>query len=239
MSTFQRQTVICPTCQHSVDGNLLEGMRAEALPELLEAVRTRTLHLLRCPSCHEEFRVEKPFLVADLVSGYYLAVELPTRSWWAAQERQEEVFQRAFQAGPAIARSIGERVHYRRVVFGLEALREKLILRDAGLDDRTVEIVKHRSQLERGVSPSAELLRVQLVLPEGHLLLGRWNIDSASEGRNLPANAYPDGFITIPAAQVWNVMLEIVPDQTQWTVLNEPWFVDLHWSSCDPRPTTQ
>lgn len=114
--------------------------------ELRPAILDGTLHTHRCPRCGEATARERGLVYADLDRGQLVLcrprAELPR--WRAAERQVERLFEGEIRG--AAAESVRARADdfVVRVVFGYAWLREKLLLWDAGLDDRVFEGVKLR-----------------------------------------------------------------------------------------------
>lgn len=87
-------------------------------------------------------RAEERFVYTDVPRGRYVAVERPGTDPGFAVERNRRQFEQTFCEASPFTGSIAERVTRRRVVFGDDALREKLIIWDFGLDDYVIEALK-------------------------------------------------------------------------------------------------
>jgi hypothetical protein len=91
----------------------------------------------------------------------------------------------------------------RRLVFGLPALREKLLIWDAGLDDYVVEAIKGDMLARHELSPQEAELRVTGVLEGGHMVMARWDprpqpVRASGQPTSVPASE-PRDFETVPA----------------------------------------
>jgi hypothetical protein len=136
-------SVRCAACDHAfvapVPASLVLPRDRAAEQALLED----TLLTALCPSCGTVNDVEpRTLLFTDLVRRWYV-VMLPAARV-AEAERLERVvddaFQREFQQDREVWDQPG--LVRRRVVFGREALREKVLLWSLGLDDGVVEALK-------------------------------------------------------------------------------------------------
>jgi hypothetical protein len=144
------------------------------LPGARRDILDGTFQVFTCPSCGQATAVESSLVYTDLARGQYVAVESAAGlSWQAAELRHQAVFEECFVNAPSIARELGRTIQ-KRVVFGFRALREKLLLWDAALDDYVVEAVKGDLARELGLAPSEPLFRLARVLPGGHLLFARF-----------------------------------------------------------------
>lgn len=121
----------------------------------------------------------------------------------------------------------------RRLVFGFAALREKLVLWDAGLDDRIVEAVKGDLLRQEGESPRDLVLRISAVLDGKHLLFGMF--EAVAPPEDLPAGTpwvlqrpQPIDFVTAPAALYAARIAEPSAIARDYPWLDDDWFVDIH-----------
>jgi CpXC protein len=153
MSIFHAHTITCPACKHVFEMQASDSINADRRPDLRDAILERSFQREACPSCGEVFRLDPLLTYIDVERGQWLAAQpleaLP--EWGAEQADALALFQQAYgQGAPAAAREIGELLTV-RLVFGWAALREKLVIREAGLDDATVELLK--LALIRSLSP--------------------------------------------------------------------------------------
>jgi hypothetical protein len=145
MSQTATHEVRC-TCGAILSVFCADSINAERHPHMREAILARTLHVFRCDACLASIAVDKPFVYIDLARRQLYGVQPPALR---ALEREHgealvNVFERAIgpRAGEA-ARAMfdGEPFHV-RLCYGNEALREKLVARDAGLRDLPIEALK-------------------------------------------------------------------------------------------------
>ncbi len=162
MSIFGNVTLDCPACNTPVDYALVHSVNADRRPELRTAILDGSFQRQACPSCQHAFRVEPEFLYMDLARKQYIGVwPASKRSQWRACAAQtRKVFDDAMgKYAPREARALGEKLEV-RAVFGWPALVEKILARQAGIDDRSLEVAKlavMRSQEELPMPGTSEL----------------------------------------------------------------------------------
>ncbi|MCB9544447.1 MAG: CpXC domain-containing protein [Myxococcales bacterium] len=133
----------CPRCGGAAPVRLYESLNPERFPEARELLRARALHRATCPGCQQTLLVDAPVLYTDFELGLWVHC-LPEA--WRPHMRQHEadarqLFAQTFAPDRPGALALGASLRL-RVAFGLEELREKMILAEAALDDRHVEILK-------------------------------------------------------------------------------------------------
>jgi len=144
MSIFKTVELPCPTCATRVSFELVHSVNADRRPDLRQAVLDRSFQREQCPACGLAFRVEPEFTYIDVGRGQFITVwPLSKQGDWKAIEQQSQaMFDKSFGKGATPeARKIGDKLAL-RVVFGWEALNEKLIAAEHGVDDRALELVK-------------------------------------------------------------------------------------------------
>jgi hypothetical protein len=137
MAVFQLYPVTC-TCGHTFEARLARSVNGGRSKALRDAILDGKLHRVRCPGCEHEFSVEKAFSYADFKTNTFFDV----RPRWERHlyRRASKQFTSALQRLPSALSPVESRKA--RVVFGLQELREKLVIQDAGVDDRVIEVVK-------------------------------------------------------------------------------------------------
>lgn len=228
MSTWYREELSCSICEHRFPGKLLYGMHVSNLPEARAQILDGSFQLFTCPECGHVFRIERRAVYTDFDRGHYLAIEPGNREATAkAVAEQEAVFSEAFTYGPEVAAKLGDAL-IRRVVFGFDAAREKLLLWDAGIDDRAFEAAKLDAMKAAGLTSARNtrspcVLRLEKLMDRGHILCRRveatWRVLSR-RGTHTAVVAMPRtlGFNTIPAA-----MLAARVDAPDSIVRDYPW----------------
>src|ERR1700752_2316895 len=144
MSIFRSLMVECPGCGTPVPFELVYSVAADRRPDLRAAILEGSFQRQECPSCGTPFRADPEFSYMDIARGQYIGVWPPSKrgEWRECAERTRQVFDETLGPGASgEAREIGDALEA-RVVFGWPALTEKILCRQAGLDDRTLEVAK-------------------------------------------------------------------------------------------------
>ena len=142
-----------------------------------ERILARTFQRYVCESCGQHAVIDDAFTYVDFPRKQLYA-QFP-RAWqprWRMLEPEVIALHHrnlVDEGLPIVAREIGVGV-VAREVFGLEALREKIVVVDAGLDDATLEALKLELYRDGLPLPSSvdESLRLDAVTPT-HLVLVR------------------------------------------------------------------
>lgn len=144
MSVFTQQQFKCPACDTPVDCELVHSVNIDRRPDLRDAILDGSFQRVECPTCGNSFRPDPEMIYIDRGRGQYIGVWPASRrgDWAACAAKTRETFDASFGANaPPSARQLGETFTV-RVVFGWPALVEKLLAREAGIDDRTLEAAK-------------------------------------------------------------------------------------------------
>lgn len=210
MSTFREQVLTCPTCSAQFEVHVLEGLHITRLPEVRAAILAGTFHMFPCPGCSVPALVETRAIYTDFDRHHYVAVEFDG-DWREVRDVHRRMFDQSFTLGPPAAQELGLLLRT-RLVFGYPALREKLLLWDAGYDDHLFEALK--GEWRRYTGDPARL-RVQAVLEGGHLLCSRSMNGTVVGHRTFPASEF---------AMLYQNRDEVA---SAYPELGRDWFVDL------------
>ena len=250
MSTWYPYRFSCPDCGAPNELQLLKGIHIRRLPQVRAALLAGTLTQTTC-TCGRTLRVEAPTVYTDFASGQYIAVERPWPTDVAdARKRQREVFDRCFTLGPDVAQQLGGELQT-RLVFGMLALREKVLAWDAALDDRILEVLKAQLISEADLDPRRVVLRLAEVLEGGHLLFTRLEPPTQRAGVPLPppaggalregsplppagevavhqVGATGLGWVTAPRRRYEQALMQRTRGLEGLPWLGDPWLVDLY-----------
>lgn len=233
MSTFRSYEATCPACEHRWTVELARGLHITRLPHIREQLVSGRFQVSPCPRCTSPTVFEATVVYTDFERHEYIACETAaSASWQAAIARHQTVFRDCFEHGPPIAQEMGK-AFKRRLVYGFRALREKIVLWDAGLDDRVVEAVKGDLLRGDGVAPRDVVLRISRVLDGGHLLFSVHapirRPDDVPPGMPLVMPLPPaHDFMTAPAAMYRARAAEASGIAGDYPWLGDDWFVDVH-----------
>jgi hypothetical protein len=141
VSTYETQDLPCRACGRSFPCQVARRIDGSpACPERFE-ILGGSFQQLACPLCGAAQAVEGPLFYVDLAAGRWYGC-FPAHwelSWRDLEREPESMFLRgAHNHSPGGLRA-SRRI---RCVFGLAALREKLLCDDAGIDDVDLELLK-------------------------------------------------------------------------------------------------
>jgi hypothetical protein len=113
--------------------------------------------------------LDKPLLYTDFKGGLWAQVHPRSElnAWRKGEEEVRHIFSSTFGHAPPVAQEMGRQLKV-RLVFGLEALREKVLCQQHGLDDIALELFKRELWLQFPVLqelPPATALRLSRVTP--------------------------------------------------------------------------
>jgi hypothetical protein len=143
MSTYRAQPLTC-ACGTVFTAQAYDSLHVSRRPDLRQQILDGTFHRHACPGCGRSLTIETRLAYSDFPRRQWLTV-FP-RIDLRHRDELADFAHRSFEAtlvarAPELVRArAGELIE--RVVFGLASLREKLIVLEAGLDDRVVEALK-------------------------------------------------------------------------------------------------
>jgi hypothetical protein len=146
VSTFTDIEVACPVCAAVEVRTVATSINVTRAPEYRDIILEGRFQRTTCQACGADFTPVVPFVYLDFGRSQYIGVypETAEATWWEVEHEPAEAFDRNLgEHAPDPARPIG--VGFRvRTVFGLTALREKIVALSAGLDDAVLETLKLR-----------------------------------------------------------------------------------------------
>jgi hypothetical protein len=223
MSLFASVDVPCPSCGTKLAFEAVNSVNAVSRPDLREAIIEGTFQKQACAQCGKEFRMDPRFSYIDAGRGQWIAAfpEPDLEQWRVREEEVGRLFDKAFgKSASPLAREIGSGMRP-RLVFGWPALREKLAIHDAKLDDVVIELLK--VGLLRNVPETPYALTNELRF-----------VDAPDDGTNELAFAWVDSTTSyfIQGLRVPRALYdEIAGDTEQWRALRADFdgarFVDM------------
>jgi hypothetical protein len=145
MTIWCERVIRCPGCGTAQTAQIARGANAGRDPHLRDDVLGRRLHRVAC-ACGLEIRVEAAFEYLDIERRQLLLVGRadPLEPWPELEARLRAMVRGALELGSPLLEPFARDVRS-RVVLGAEALREKLVVWEAALDDALVECIKLRA----------------------------------------------------------------------------------------------
>lgn len=173
--------VLCPNCGARNAFSLLSSIDAGRDPRSRTAILDRTLQQQPCAVCGTAVRPPPAFMYFDSRSRLWVSAHAWSNraAWPEWEERARTNFQTIREAGSSIGKQMQAGAVRARVTFGWEALREKIIATEGGLDDALLEAYKQQrnaAELERRQLPVGESRL--LTVAGDHVVLGRIAPDS-------------------------------------------------------------
>jgi len=209
----------CPACGAEQRADAVFSISADQRPDLRAAVLDSSLQVFPCSACNVAFRLEPRLTYLDVERGLWVVAWPDSdRARWSARAAQaQQMFQRAYGArAGAGAKALGQQL-IARTTFGWHALREKIAIQAAGLDDVEVELLKLLLIRQRPVRLSAHRA-LRLEAADAQRLRFVW-LDTA-RGRVEPAAEVPT-----------SLLLDVALARTDWAglrgALSESLYVDV------------
>jgi hypothetical protein len=145
MSTFIQVQKPCPRCGAVAERSVATSINAARSPHYREAILAEQFQRFTCSPCGAPHVVDDRFLYIDFGRGHwFLLLPLSWEPSWAELEHQPtEVLDQSVTppfAPPVVTEMIPKLAV--RAVFGLAALREKLLCFEHALDDGLLEVLK-------------------------------------------------------------------------------------------------
>jgi hypothetical protein len=164
VSTFVPVRVPCERCGTVTERQLATSINVDRTPAWRDVILAGDFQRYRCPACGAESVAVIPFPYIDFTRKLYVGVFPASMeaAWWDHEWEPAAAFDRNLgDQAPALARPIGAGMAV-RTVFGLDALREKIIGFEQGLDDAQLETLKLRLMAGRDDVPRTMSSRPRL-----------------------------------------------------------------------------
>ena len=183
MSLFSNNSINCAKCGEIFTMEVVGSINADRRPDLREAILADSFQDSTCPSCGNASRLEPSFTYVDAGRGQWI-LSMPARempAYRAAEAQAASLFARSYGAdAPKSAQEVGVSL-VPRLTFGWPAAREKLLIRELGLDDTVVEMVKLDLLRRVADAPLAPGVEQRLVGMENERMRFVW-LGAADEG---------------------------------------------------------
>lgn len=155
--TVQEATLRCPFCKAEQQHNLYPVVDLGENPSLKLGLLTDSLFSVRCKQCNNQFAVMHEMLVMDKKASFAILLA-PESKLTEVKEPSDEIAE----------------LKNLRLVNTSDELKEKILLLDAALDDRTIELCKMYllMKMER---PGYTLLYADHQVGEGQMLFTLFN----------------------------------------------------------------
>lgn len=144
MSVYQDRTLTCPHCHHKTSQSVAVSLNAARATRQRQAILDGTFQRFSCTACGKTYRADGPLIYIDFEAKRWVGV-FPVAAearWWRYEREPQHTFDRnMLEHAPEMVRQWAPGFAV-RCVFGLPALREKLVTWEAGLDDRALEAYK-------------------------------------------------------------------------------------------------
>lgn len=143
MSVFEDAELTCPRCGAKQVTSLAVSVNGERSRHLRDAILAGGFQQIPCPACGAVTPADGPLLYVEVGARRFIGCQ--PRGWEPAWRELEadalDTWRRTFiDHAPETVRRLSSGFVV-RTVFGLHALREKLVCFDAGLDDRLVAVL--------------------------------------------------------------------------------------------------
>lgn len=145
MSKFETAELRC-SCGATFEVMAADSLHVTNIPEVRASIVRGEFHVFRCPSCDARVQLDKLLAYTDFDRWQWFTVfpEQALDMWQDAVQFAERSFVATVEerSAPLVKTWSPKFRPHMRAIFGVQALREKLLIMDAGLDDRTIEALK-------------------------------------------------------------------------------------------------
>jgi hypothetical protein len=184
MSIFLPVEARCTKCGTAVQASLAASVNADRRPDLRQAILDGTFQSTACASCGTQVRLPAHLTYIDMARNQWILVEEAKQiaRWRDVEADATALYNKTFgREAPEIQRSLGKAM-VPRLVFGWAALREKLLAKEAGLDDVILELLKISVLRNVPGSPMSDTTELRLIDMEGSQMTLRWLEGTTEKG---------------------------------------------------------
>jgi len=228
MSVFTTLEFTCPECGETLEYDNYDSINADRRPDLRDDIITGSLSRVHCEACDKDFRPEPSLNYLDYKNGIWVMAQpiYDLARWGIQEEKTTKLFAGAYGVdAPASAREIGDGLTP-RLAFGWAAFREKLVLKEADLDDLVLEKTKLTILANREGNPVAAGVELRLLNAREREFRMAW-ID-ATTGENLQQ------------FDIQRALYDSIAESDDWAEvdekLNSGIFVDIQRMFIEPAP---
>ena len=136
MASTKRSRMKCPKCGHAMEIKYIQSVNTAQDPELVGQVLDFSINNINCESCGSQVFIDDYFLFNDM-ERHYLVAKYP-QSELARWKDVVAADRKMFSSVPEELQVDFEN----RLVFGPFALKEKILLKQNGIDDKVMEMYK-------------------------------------------------------------------------------------------------
>ncbi|HTK58951.1 MAG TPA: CpXC domain-containing protein, partial [Sphingomicrobium sp.] len=195
MSILETQSLPCPACGEASPFEVAHSVLADRRPDLRAAILANRFQVETCESCGARYRREPDLNYLDIGRGQWILVRpaAEVSDWPDLEAQAQGIFELGYGVlAPEPAQEIGRGLAV-RVAFGWPALREKLLAREAELDDAVLECLKLNLIRTLDGPSLGDTVELRLVAADEFALTLAW-IDAVDEARiemmTVPRDAY-------------------------------------------------
>ncbi len=142
MSEKVNKMIICPKCSKESETELICSMNGKSFPDMKKRIFEDKFFEWKCPKCGHESDLLHPLLYNDIENKFMVYYIPDTKRKVVVDEKLEkEFFELSYIK--------------KRIVSGVNELKEKIAIFDFGADDMAVELAKYA--VERIVEKSANM----------------------------------------------------------------------------------
>lgn len=142
MSEFKNQLLTCPYCGAKSEFKIWNNINVILDPELKQDVLNKSVFTFICPHCGRRAKVSYDCLYHDAAQEYMLYLVTSEKS-------EQDTYQMILDnwSNTMVQQMIQGENYRLRIVHSQNELREKILIFDAGKDDRVIELCKVLSLL--------------------------------------------------------------------------------------------